>query len=334
MKNAANPHRRREREREKETHNAPLVSVIVLTYNQEEFLKQTLDSIVGQNFPREQVEIVVGEDASSDQTAQILKDYAARYANIFAIFNPRNLGIVDNFINVINHCRGKYIMGCGGDDYYLPGKIQKQVDFMEKNPHVLMCFGNWYCLENGKFYTEERYTPTEDFESLLYSCNINAPSACWRRAYWQSYLNEINPQQHHWGFEDYPLWLYLAQKGKIKHLDENFCVYRILQGSASRPVQNFAKTLKILVDQWQVRCLFTQKFLPEKFPQKEQDAIATIFDSAFQMLLQSKYSPYISQIVWQYAKKKTHLSFKQKLLVCCAQVPFLWNVLYALLLKK
>ena len=117
----------------------PMVSVHILTYNQESFIRQTLDSIVNQ-VTDYSFEVIIGEDCSSDNTHLICQEYVDRYPNVKFAPQDHNLGLVGNYLNCINHSKGKYIMGCAGDDFWHnPQKIQLQVDFMESHPDCILC---------------------------------------------------------------------------------------------------------------------------------------------------------------------------------------------------
>lgn len=111
-----------------------VVSVIVLTYNHEEYIAQALDSIVSQktDFP---FEIIVGDDASTDRTAEILCDYEKKYPNLIKpVLHDNNVGATRNGYDCLVLTRGKYIAGCDGDDYWCDvNKLQRQVDFLETN---------------------------------------------------------------------------------------------------------------------------------------------------------------------------------------------------------
>lgn len=116
-----------------------LVSVLMLTYNHKDFISQSLESIIMQNYNN--IEIIIGDDASTDKTQEILKEYQKKYPDIIKlILHPTNLGITKNSNSVLNECNGKYIFFLAGDDLMLPGKIQKQVEFMEKNHQCSLCY--------------------------------------------------------------------------------------------------------------------------------------------------------------------------------------------------
>lgn len=109
------------------------LSVIVLTYNLEKYIGKCLDSVVQQkvNFD---YEIVICDDGSSDQTVDILREYAKHYTNIKLFVNTINLGFSGNFCKSVSLCSGDYIAYFDGDDIMLPNKLQKQVDFLDSNP--------------------------------------------------------------------------------------------------------------------------------------------------------------------------------------------------------
>jgi len=121
----------------------PLVSVWMLTYNHQKFIKDCIESVISQNYNK--IEIIIGDDASTDKTQEILKEYQKKYPDIIKlILHPTNLGITKNSNSVLKECKGKYLFFLAGDDLMLPGKIQKQVEFMEKNPQ---CSISYHSLE-------------------------------------------------------------------------------------------------------------------------------------------------------------------------------------------
>ena len=131
-----------------------MISVVVVTYNQEKTIARTLDSILCQrcHLP---IEIVIGEDASTDNTRAICEDYARRYPQIRLFSNPQNKGVADNYIDCLLACKGKYIADCAGDDFWVdPEKLEKEVTVMEQHPQVTMVITNW------RFYNE----PTQQTE--------------------------------------------------------------------------------------------------------------------------------------------------------------------------
>lgn len=112
----------------------PKVSVCVITYNHEKYIRQCLQSIVDQetNF---NFEVIVGEDCSTDGTRAIVQEFAERFPDIVKpIYQKKNIGGgVNNFLSVHRAARGEYIAHVDGDDYCLPGKLQAQSDLLDND---------------------------------------------------------------------------------------------------------------------------------------------------------------------------------------------------------
>ena len=140
--------------------NEPLVTIICLTYNQEEYVRDCLEGFLSQQtaFP---FEILIYDDASTDSTPDIIKQYVTRYPEIIkpTLYEKNNysqgLGYVGLYTG-IREARGKYVAYCEGDDYWCDSqKLQKQVLFLESNPHYIICahetlFVNEQCPECGR----------------------------------------------------------------------------------------------------------------------------------------------------------------------------------------
>ena len=127
-----------------------IISVIIITYNQQDTIGRSIDSVLMQkcHLP---YEIIIGEDASTDDTRTICQDYAKKYPDIIRLFcNEHNKGITDNYIDCLLQSRGKYIADCAGDDFWTdPMKLEKELCVMEEYPNVTMVITNW------QFYNEQ-----------------------------------------------------------------------------------------------------------------------------------------------------------------------------------
>jgi len=117
---------------------SPKVSVMIITYNQEDLIRETLDSVLSQNYPN--LEIVVADDASTDSTPEIVREYEMKFPGIVKpVLNPVNLGITGNSNSAFFNCTGEFVAILGGDDIFLPGKIEKQVKQFE-DPEVVLSY--------------------------------------------------------------------------------------------------------------------------------------------------------------------------------------------------
>ncbi len=121
--------------------NGPKVSVCVITYNQEAYIRQCLQSIVDQQTDFD-FEVIVGDDCSTDGTPAVVREFVDRYPRIVrAIFQERNTGGSPNNLQVHAAATGDYVAHVDGDDYALPGKLQAQADALDRDPG---CTAVWH----------------------------------------------------------------------------------------------------------------------------------------------------------------------------------------------
>ena len=243
-----------------------LLSVCVITYNQDNFIKETLDSILNQ-YRDYSYEIVIGEDCSTDNTRSIIEEYVKKYPEIIKpIYNNPNKGLLNNYFNVLDNCSGKYIMECAGDDFWLPGKISNQIKIMENHSEIGMCYGKAKvfnqtenCLEKCTIGKRK-----ETFAELMLENSIPAVTVCFRKDKLYEYIKEINPIARNWLMEDFPMWLWFSKNSKIKFINRVYAVYRNLEVSASH--SNNAEKIKRFNDS----CLDIRIFFAEKYNGKKE----------------------------------------------------------------
>lgn len=110
-------------------HKQPKVSVTIITYNQQEFIAEAIESAVRQDY--ENLEVVVADDCSTDGTPQIIRQFVEKYpGRVKGICGDKNVGVTGNSNRALNACDGEFIAFQGGDDVLLPGKISKQVEWL------------------------------------------------------------------------------------------------------------------------------------------------------------------------------------------------------------
>ena len=120
---------------ENENTNEVVVSIVVVSYNHEKFIEKALRSILSQK-TNYSYEIIIGDDASTDKSPEIIKRIADEYSDIVvAVLREKNIGAAKNWYDLLCMARGRYIAACDGDDYWCDDtRIQNQVDFLECNP--------------------------------------------------------------------------------------------------------------------------------------------------------------------------------------------------------
>ena len=201
----------------------PLVSVSMICYNAELFIAEAIEGVLAQDtsFP---LELVIGDDCSSDGTRAILEAYAAEYPGLIRLL-PKgpNLGITGNTARNFAHCRGKYIAICDGDDIWVdPFKLKKQVEFLESNPEYGLSYSDVEPVsETGAPIQDpdtmgirKHYTDGKIFFKLLQGNFINNSTVVFRRKYLENHV--VLPTRSY-QIQDYVTWLHIAACGGKGH---------------------------------------------------------------------------------------------------------------------
>lgn len=209
------------------------VSVCVVTYNQEKYIKQCLQSLVDQvtDF---KFEIIVGEDNSTDNTRTIVEEFQAKYPDyIFPLFHDENLGAVRNCISTYKKAKGKYICHIDGDDYALPGKLQAQYIALEANPNCIICSHDMMIVNahnslvrKNFFYKKTGiYTLMDLYKRLPFFAHS---SKMFRNNLMGSIWHDISDSTL-----DIEIHVLQAHKGNIYHIQEPLGAYRYSTGVTS-----------------------------------------------------------------------------------------------------
>jgi glycosyltransferase involved in cell wall biosynthesis len=216
------------------------VSVCIQTYNHEPFIAQALDSVLMQETGFD-YEIILGEDESQDGTREICVEYARQHPDRIRLIlrsrkdvifvNGRPTGRF-NLIENLKAAEGEYIALLEGDDYWTnPFKLQKQVDFLESHPECAMCHHKVPAItESGNqvVYVNppHSYRRISVLEDLLIKNYIQFCSVVFRNGL----LKELPEWFNLLNFGDWPLFVLIAQHGKIGYIDYTMAAYRIHSG--------------------------------------------------------------------------------------------------------
>lgn len=124
-----------------ESCDIPVVSVVMVAYNSAKYIDMAIQGVVHQkaSFP---IQLVISDDASTDETADIVRSWMEKYPDIIEYHrNEKNLGVQKNYLEAFKHCRGKYLAMCDADDYWIcRSKLARQVEYMESHPECAICF--------------------------------------------------------------------------------------------------------------------------------------------------------------------------------------------------
>lgn len=304
-----------------------MVSVQCITYNQEKYIRKALDGFVMQktNF---KFEVIIHDDASTDRTADIIKEYAEKYDFIIPIFQKenqysKNKSFVTKYIYPL--MRGKYIAYCEGDDYWTDAnKLQLLYNYMEEHEECTMCCHAYENIEaNTEKVIKEIHTLPEDGtitmqKAIKYDNPTQLVSQMFRRKCVidkpEIYLNR--------GIGDYTVLLYAATMGEIHYIDKIMARHRVASDGSwtNRVYRN--KKLRVKHDENMINFLMD---------------FDNYYDNKYSNYVSDKIEEYVFDILMSTGKYKemiTHKNFNKltrirKILVKIGVLfPFLINKVF------
>lgn len=206
------------------------VSIICVVYNQAEYIKDALDGFLRQKTDFD-YEILVHDDASTDGTVEILKEYQCKYPQkiqlILETENQHSRGVDITKDIMLSYVRGKYIAYCEGDDYWCyDGKLQAQYELMESHPEVSLCYHNGIIFD---LKSEEMVLAVTRYKSgYIEDEHIICPAKGWFPTASSFYRTAYLAEKPKLGAptEDEEMRLYMACRGKIYFINKVWCTSR------------------------------------------------------------------------------------------------------------
>lgn len=214
-----------------------LLSVVMITYGHESFIRQAIESVLKQEF---NFELIIANDCSPDKTDEIINDIiknSPQSAKIRYLKNDCNIGMMPNFIFALSKAKGKYIALCEGDDYWVDSlKSEKQINFLEANPDYSFSMGRVDVLEekSGEFRKNVEYLKHSHSETYTLKDYIRNP------------FSQTSSFVFRNSKEPFPKWFYDVHagdqslvviktgiNGKIKYHKDLFSIYRVNESSVS-----------------------------------------------------------------------------------------------------
>lgn len=246
-----------------EKNTLPLASLFIFTYNQENIISKTINSLLEQ-ITTFHYEIIIAEDCSKDDTLNVCIEYFKKYPDIIrVIHNEQNKGIIKNFHESISdYARGKYIACVAGDDWWhVKDKIQKQVDFLEAHQNYDMVFSDTliYSQSCNKYLKYRPIEDSADFSQLIIKNCIPALTTCYTKKIFDAYVKDVDPVKVNFPGEDYPMWIWVAYHSKIHHIKEPLTTYR-LQNETLSHSSSKTKRVQFEIDRLDIKLFFYNHF--------------------------------------------------------------------------
>jgi len=202
----------------------PKVSVILPTYNCEQYIKATMDSLINQTFS--DFEILIVDDCSTDSTVEIIKQYSD--PRILLTIKEKNSGYTDSLNWAIARANGKYIARMDGDDICHLERFEKQSEYLDTHPEIVLLGTNAQVIDSDFcFNYPSQVEPM--MSTLLFGNTFVHPSVMGRAEVFKKYPYDKNREPA----EDYDLWTRIINEGKVTNLPEVLLYYRVHDGQIS-----------------------------------------------------------------------------------------------------
>lgn len=220
--------------------NKTLISVIIPSYNRANTVGQTIESIINQQVDAD-IEIVIGDDCSTDNAREVLLQYQEKYPDIIRLFFwEQNMGLGANWASCVKECRGKYICNCDNDDYWHnPLKLQLQLEYMESHPESNVLITNHRCHNrNTGVITEEvvKIDRSIPQQKVMWGgggfCNA---TIMYRADFLKAHIDLDEFIKRRLSLQDWPAWVILAAYTDFDVLPISTATFGIETVSITRP---------------------------------------------------------------------------------------------------
>ena len=256
----------------------PKVSVLMITYNHEKFIAQAIESVLMQEttFP---FELLIGEDYSTDGTAEIVREYSRKRPDIIrAQIRERNVGSKENSRQLWAAAKGKYLALLEGDDYWMDSrKLQLLADVLDENPGTVLC-GHRTLMHDEAGVTPDRVLAEDPpgvykLEDLLPRCFLHTSSVMFRRV-----LDRPPAWASGMICGDLPLFVELARHGDVRFLDECMSLYRVHRGGVWSGLEGAERTPKLLA----LYQAYYENLEPKYRPAIQKGLCKVVFDAGLE----------------------------------------------------
>lgn len=267
--------------------NFPLVSLIIISYNQKVYMKDCMQSLLHLSYPN--IELLYLDDCSLDgsfaEACRYEEKIREKFEKVSFTGNVINQGLIKNLNSLVTQCHGKYVKFMAADDFLLPDSIDRMAAFMESNPEYDLVYSNaWHGNAGTHFPLDSRGLPKEYaqipqhgrgvFEQLYRNDFIAAPTVMVKRELYER-VGLYDPDL---GIEDWDFFLRTARQGNIGYLDAETVMYRYTEGSLSHsdhPLRrmNMQRSGLLIQEKYKELVSDSREIMTKSYNEAYQDAL-------------------------------------------------------------
>ena len=319
----------------KKSNKTPLVSICCIAYNHEKFISKCIEGFLMQK-TKFVFEILIHDDASTDNTQAIIKKYAKNNKElIITVLQEKNQWskrkrIIREFL--YPKVKGKYIALCEGDDFWIdPYKLQKQVNFLESHPkyglvrtdHDVLFDKTQKSFRYRNVYHDNKITSGDIYNDLLIENTIGTLTVLYRKKILDdNFSSPFISGEMKYKMGDYPMWLLISLHSKIGYISDSTATYRVLESSASH-FTDVKKKYEFLMSEFQVKFDFIKAFGCKKEVEEK------IFKSYYKVKIKYGFLLEDFKMIKKYYKKLLLISkpsLKERMLYLSTESNFNWYI--------
>jgi glycosyltransferase involved in cell wall biosynthesis len=249
--------------------NAPLVSVITPTYNRADYLPETIESVLSQDYPK--IEYIVLDDGSKDHTLEVLKKYEGK----IIIETHANMGETETVNKGFRMAKGEFICVVNSDDPILPGAITKMISALMAEPDALAAYPDWVEIDPLSRPVKEMRLPDYDIYNMLNDFNVvMGPGNIFRRAVLEKYGFRDTKRRY---TGDLEFWFRLASHGKLLHVPEILATHRTHPHSTSVSNKSSIMAEELLS---MTKSIFASGILPKEIQDKRSQILSYAYHTS------------------------------------------------------
>jgi len=270
----------------------PLVTVITPAYNQGKFIRDTIESVLAQDYPN--IELIVLNDGSTDETEAILKEYNGR----IKWETQKNMGQTPTINKGWKMGNGEIITWLNSDDTYLPGAVRKAVEYLAAHPETGVVYGETiHTKADGTPFGRSRTFPVFDYDKFVRECDntIVQPSSFIRRSVIEK-VGDLDPVFYY--FMDWDLWIRAGLHFKINFIAEDMSTYRFHEES-----KTVAQSLKAAPElEYLYRKFYSRNDLTESVKSYKKTAMMNMYFRSAGYFIMGGAKMKVRQMAWRALK--------------------------------